>query len=186
MARELGNMTERHSFAIQPLDRFASTGSATIKRPTEITHFSYTPHRPLPTGAPPASNRRDGAELDQPERRAISPAHTSHSRLRDLHHDSRGLKYYYPPELNVLLCEGLDTFQQLPDADDEHLDGLLASLAHLEQQRSQKPSAVDVADGSAEGMPNSDTDASPNVQTDIITWRGMITKVGKALQLTLA
>lgn len=51
------------------------------------------------------------------------------------------------------LSEGFETFQQLDDTIDDHLDALLETLIAHEQGKGTK------------------------VDTDIITWRGMMTKV---------
>jgi RAT1-interacting protein len=63
------------------------------------------------------------------------------------------LNYYYPPLLGADLSAGFDTFQKRDESIDEHLDGLLKALKGLEEQKGEKCTA------------------------DIITWRGMMTKV---------
>jgi len=76
------------------------------------------------------------------------------------------LKYYYPPFIDDPgesgqarhrpdLSHGFDTFKQHDDKVDEHLDALLETLMQHEQK-------------SGERMP-----------ADIVTWRGVITKVGR-------
>jgi len=55
-----------------------------------------------------------------------------------------------PADLN----RGFDTFQGLDDTNDDHLDGLVDTIAALEKEKGTK------------------------VEADIITWRGMMTKVG--------
>jgi RAT1-interacting protein len=67
--------------------------------------------------------------------------------------DASSLRYYYPPYLPADLNKGFDTFQQLDDTIDDHLDGLVDTIAALEKEKGAK------------------------VETDIITWRGMMTKV---------
>jgi RAT1-interacting protein len=69
--------------------------------------------------------------------------------------DESSLRYYYPPNLSdgLDLSHGFDTFRQLDDTNDDHLDGLLEALAAHEQGKGTK------------------------VETDFITWRGMMTKV---------
>ena len=78
----------------------------------------------------------------------------------------RSLKYYYPPFIDDPgesgqarhrpdLSHGFDTFKQHDDKVDEHLDALLETLMQHEQK-------------SGERMP-----------ADIVTWRGVITKVGR-------
>ena len=53
----------------------------------------------------------------------------------------------------VTLCEGFATFQKLDDTTDDHLDSLLTSLVALEKKH---------------GKP---------VEADVVSWRGMMTKV---------
>ena len=68
-------------------------------------------------------------------------------------HDASSLRYYYPPSLPCDLNAGFDTFRQLDDTADDHLDGLLEAVIAYEKEKGSK------------------------VETDIITWRGMMTKV---------
>ncbi|KAI9847844.1 MAG: decapping endonuclease targeting mRNA [Sclerophora amabilis] len=67
--------------------------------------------------------------------------------------DDSSLRYYYPPKLGADLCKGFDTFKKLDDTADDHLDGLLAAIMALEKK-------THVA-----------------YDADIITWRGMMTKI---------
>jgi RAT1-interacting protein len=67
--------------------------------------------------------------------------------------DDSSLRYYYPPSLPADLNEGFETFQQLDDTNDDHLDALLETIVAHEQKTGAK------------------------LDTDIITWRGMMTKV---------
>ena len=67
--------------------------------------------------------------------------------------DGSSLRYYYPPALPCDLNKGFDTFRQLDDTVDDHLDGLLEALVAYEKEKGSK------------------------IETDIITWRGMMTKV---------
>lgn len=64
------------------------------------------------------------------------------------------MRYYYPPLLPCDLNKGFETFRQLDDTNDDHLDGLLEALVAYEKEKKSK------------------------VDTDVITWRGMMTKVG--------
>jgi RAT1-interacting protein len=64
------------------------------------------------------------------------------------------LRYYYPPRLPADLNKGFDTFEQLNDSGDQHLDALLETVIALEKETGSK------------------------CEADIITWRGMMTKVG--------
>ena len=69
--------------------------------------------------------------------------------------DESSLRYYYPPNLagGIDLSRGFDTFRQLDDSNDDHLDGLLDAISAHEREKGSK------------------------TDTDIITWRGMMTKV---------
>lgn len=67
--------------------------------------------------------------------------------------DDSSLRYYYPPTMPADLSRGFDTFRQLDDSRDDHLDGLVDTVARYERKKGQKAEA------------------------DIITWRGMMTKV---------
>jgi RAT1-interacting protein len=67
--------------------------------------------------------------------------------------DDSSIRYYYPPTLGADLSRGFDTFEKLDDTRDDHLDSLLKTIAAYEQQQGKR------------------------VEADIITWRGMMTKV---------
>jgi len=67
--------------------------------------------------------------------------------------DDSSVRYYYPPTLGADLSRGFDTFQKLNDTADDHLDSLLKTIISLEQETGKR------------------------VETDVITWRGMMTKV---------
>ncbi|KAK5291761.1 decapping endonuclease targeting mRNA [Exophiala xenobiotica] len=108
-------MAQHHSFEFEPVSRFGGT-SAAIRRPREITHFSYDDDHKF--------------------------------RL-----DASSLRYYYPPTLPCDLNRGFETFRQLDDAADDHLDGLLESIIAYEKEKGAK------------------------TEIDIITWRGMMTKI---------
>ena len=77
----------------------------------------------------------------------------SYDEKHEFHLDERSLRYYYPPSIGADLCQGFDTFEQLDDTADDHLDGLLKTILDLEQRTGSKCTA------------------------DFITWRGMMTKV---------
>ena len=68
-------------------------------------------------------------------------------------------KYYYPPRLDEDLEKGFDEFIKF-DEIDEHLDSLLASLQDYEET------------------------SGKDVDVDIITWRGMMTKIMTVTPLT--
>ncbi|KAL8943952.1 MAG: hypothetical protein Q9216_000765 [Gyalolechia sp. 2 TL-2023] len=63
------------------------------------------------------------------------------------------MRYYYPPRIGANLCQGFDTFEQLDDIADDHLDSLLKTIIDLERRTASK------------------------CQADIVTWRGMMTKI---------
>ncbi|GAB1197320.1 decapping endonuclease targeting mRNA [Aspergillus pseudonomiae] len=69
------------------------------------------------------------------------------------HLGDSSLRYYYPPRLPADLNCGYDTFQKLDDSADEHLDALLETIMALEKETGKK------------------------CEADIITWRGMMTKI---------
>lgn len=69
------------------------------------------------------------------------------------HLGDSSLRYYYPPRLPADLNQGFDEFQKLDDSADEHLDALLDTIMALEKETERK------------------------CEADIITWRGMMTKV---------
>ncbi|KAL2007209.1 hypothetical protein VTN00DRAFT_8647 [Thermoascus crustaceus] len=69
------------------------------------------------------------------------------------HLDESSLRYYYPPRLPADLNRGFETFQKLDDSADEHLDALLDTIIALEK------------------------DTSTKCEADVITWRGMMTKI---------
>ncbi|KAF9892179.1 decapping endonuclease targeting mRNA [Aspergillus nanangensis] len=69
------------------------------------------------------------------------------------HLGESSLRYYYPPRLPADLNQGFEEFQKLDDAADEHLDALLDTIMALEKETEKKCDA------------------------DIITWRGMMTKI---------
>ncbi|RWQ92819.1 RAI1 like PD-XK nuclease-domain-containing protein [Paecilomyces variotii] len=69
------------------------------------------------------------------------------------HLDDSSLRYYYPPDLPADLSRGFDTFQQLDDSGDEHLDALLETIMAHEKSTGSK------------------------CEADVITWRGMMTKI---------
>jgi RAT1-interacting protein len=63
------------------------------------------------------------------------------------------LKYYYTPSLPADLSAGYDRFHRWDESIDEHLDGLLRSIQLLEEKTQER------------------------LKVDVITWRGMMTKV---------
>lgn len=77
----------------------------------------------------------------------------SYDEKHDFYPDERSLRYYHPPSLGADLSKGFKTFEELDDTKDEHLDGLLRTIVNLERSTGKK------------------------CEADIMTWRGMMTKV---------
>lgn len=117
-------------FEIQPLRRFAGSNAA-IRRP-KVRVFRI---------------RKANLSLYQ------EIACFSYDDKHRFHLDERSLRYYYPPVLGADLSKGFETFRQLDDTADDHLDGLLKTIIDLEQRTGTRCTA------------------------DFITWRGMMTKV---------
>ncbi|KAI9689557.1 MAG: decapping endonuclease targeting mRNA [Bathelium mastoideum] len=67
--------------------------------------------------------------------------------------DDSSLQYYYPAQFGSDLSTGFDTFRQLDDSGDDHLDALLRAIVDLESKSGEK------------------------CEADVITWRGMMTKI---------
>ena len=67
--------------------------------------------------------------------------------------DASGLRYWYPPNLPADLSKGFDKFRNLDDSKDDHLDSLLQSIINHERETKAR------------------------VDTDFVTWRGMMTKI---------
>lgn len=65
----------------------------------------------------------------------------SYDDKHDYYQDERSLRYYYPPALPVDLSKGFDTFQQLDDTVDDHLDSLLRTIIDLEQRTQTRRTA---------------------------------------------
>ncbi|PGH13175.1 hypothetical protein AJ80_06421 [Polytolypa hystricis UAMH7299] len=86
-------------------------------------------------------------------RRPKEIAYFSYDNQHQFRLDESSLRYYYPPRVPVDLSRGFDTFEQLDDAGDEHLDALLDTIIALEKSTGKK------------------------CEADIVTWRGMMTKI---------
>ena len=89
-------------------------------------------------------------------------SYDSEHKLKPL--DNESLRYYYPPFFNIPghqqdnrfpvdLSKGYDSFRQRDDSGDEHLDGLLDTLVEAETRNGKK------------------------TEVDLVTWRGMMTRV---------
>lgn len=98
------------------------------------------------------------------------PKEIAHFSFDDQHilrpFSDESLRFYYPPLFNtphvqfrgdIDLSRGFADFQQYDDSNDQHLNGLLETLVQLEEREGKICKA------------------------DIVTWRGMMTKVGTAL-----
>ncbi|MCJ1276914.1 decapping endonuclease targeting mRNA [Puttea exsequens] len=86
-------------------------------------------------------------------RRPKEIAYFSYDDHHEFHLDERSLRYYYPPSIGADLSKGSESFQQLNDTADDHLDGLLKTIIDLEQRTGSR------------------------IAADVITWRGMMTKI---------
>ncbi|TKA47989.1 hypothetical protein B0A54_01480 [Friedmanniomyces endolithicus] len=88
---------------------------------------------------------------------------------------AESLSYYYPPvfgapgveEHRPELSAGFKTFRQRDDSIDEHLDGLLDTLQAYEEALLVK----------VEGGEDEVEVANVRVKADVVTWRGMMTKI---------
>ncbi|KAL8694532.1 MAG: hypothetical protein Q9218_000863 [Villophora microphyllina] len=77
----------------------------------------------------------------------------SYDDAHQFHLDERSLRYYYPPRIGANLSKGFDSFEQLNDTVDDHIDSLLKTIIDLERRSGSR------------------------CQADVITWRGMMTKI---------
>ncbi|KAJ9651455.1 decapping endonuclease targeting mRNA [Neophaeococcomyces mojaviensis] len=93
------------------------------------------------------------AKADIAVRRPREIAYFSYDEDHRYRQNDSSLRYYYPPNIPADLSKGFDTFRQLDDSADDHLDGLLQALIHHESEKRAK------------------------LETDFITWRGMMTKI---------
>ena len=82
-------------------------------------------------------------------------AYFSYDDAHNFHLDDRSLRYYHPPRLGADLSKGFDTFQQLDDTADDHLDSLLKTIIALEKESGVK------------------------CEADVLSWRGLLTKVSE-------
>ncbi|TKA82455.1 Decapping nuclease rai1 [Cryomyces minteri] len=77
----------------------------------------------------------------------------SYDENHQLRLDDSSLRYYYPPRLPVDLSQGFDTFKNLDDNADDHLDALLTTIMEMEKKDGKR------------------------CEADVVTWRGMMTKI---------
>ncbi|KAL8848678.1 MAG: hypothetical protein Q9221_006287 [Calogaya cf. arnoldii] len=106
-----------------------------------MNHFDIQPVNRFVTG--------ENASIRRPKEIAFFSYDDAH----EFYLDDRSLRYYYPPTIGADLSEGFDSFQQLDDTADDHLDSLLKTIIDLETRTGEK------------------------CQADLITWRGMMTKI---------
>ncbi|KAI3400823.1 hypothetical protein diail_1512 [Diaporthe ilicicola] len=69
------------------------------------------------------------------------------------HYGDRSLRWYYTPQLGADLSKGYETFVKHDDSVAEHLDSLLKTIMHHEQETKKK------------------------IDANIVTWRGCLTKI---------
>lgn len=93
------------------------------------------------------------SNADVAVRRPREIAHFSFDEDHKYRQDDSSLRYYYQPVLPADLNKGFETFRNLDDTADDHLDGLLQALIHYEGGKCVK------------------------LETDFVTWRGMMTKI---------
>ncbi|KAK0739844.1 RAI1 like PD-XK nuclease-domain-containing protein [Apiosordaria backusii] len=101
-------------------------------------------------------NRLTAATTQAPVKRPREFACFSYDKNHNLRLDDSSLKWYYPPQAHELpanLSTGFDKFDKHDNSQDEHLDSLLTTIAHHEQQTGE---AIDAK---------------------FVTWRGMMTKL---------
>ncbi|KAG7008076.1 hypothetical protein G7Y79_00007g022010 [Physcia stellaris] len=131
----------------------ASSSSVITNSATMTGDTSGSPDLPsVVSGIKPEQSLK-GIKQEEGAVRADGSAYFSYDDQHQFHLDERSLRYYYPPTLGADLSKGFNTFQQLDDTADDHLDGLLKTIIDLEQRTGTRCTA------------------------DFITWRGMMTKI---------
>ncbi|KAI0005170.1 RAI1-domain-containing protein [Xylariaceae sp. FL0662B] len=93
----------------------------------------------------------------EPVKRPKEIACFSYDDKHEFHLDDSSLQWYYPPELGADLSKGFEKFDKHDDSQDEHLDSLLRTIMSHEQEEGKK------------------------IDAQIVTWRGMMTKIMSAL-----
>ncbi|KAK8034406.1 RAI1-domain-containing protein [Apiospora rasikravindrae] len=89
----------------------------------------------------------------QPLKRPKEFACFSYDDNHEFHLGDSSLRWYYPPQLGADLSQGFESFEKHDDAQDEHLDSLLKAIVAHEQEAGKK------------------------IDAQVVTWRGMMTKV---------
>ncbi|KAI1438741.1 RAI1 like PD-XK nuclease-domain-containing protein [Xylaria sp. CBS 124048] len=92
----------------------------------------------------------------EPIKRPKEIAHFSYDEKREFHLNDSSLQWYYPPRLGADLSKGFDSFDKHDETIDEHLHGLLKTIAAHEKEEGKK------------------------IDADVVTWRGMMTKIMSA------
>jgi len=93
------------------------------------------------------------AGASQPVKRPKEFACFSYDDNHEFHLDDSSIKYYYTPRLGADLSKGYESFQKLDDSKDGHLSALLKTIMAYESEQGKK------------------------IDAEIITWRGMMTKI---------
>ncbi|KAI0119871.1 RAI1 like PD-XK nuclease-domain-containing protein [Nemania sp. FL0031] len=92
----------------------------------------------------------------EPVKRPKEFACFSYDNKHEFHLDDSSMQWYYPPRLGADLSKGFDSFDKHDESTDEHLDSLLKAIASYEEEEGKK------------------------IDANIITWRGMMTKIMSA------
>lgn len=153
-----------------PLQRLPDTSPPSSKQPRMDDHASNEPQRIRSDGAGPYITPNPQNSQPQRVRFNIRPvarfqgqsatikrpreiAHFSYDDEHEYKEDDSGINYYCPPALGSDFREGFDTFKHYEEKEDPHLDSLLKTIISKEKKEGTK------------------------VETDFVTWRGMMTKV---------
>ncbi|USP75760.1 Decapping nuclease rai1 [Curvularia clavata] len=134
----------------------AAAATATTSATTERTQISPSHSHALAPDTPVHKfpiqplNRFNGTSATIKRPREI--AHFSYDDDHVYQHDESGINYYVPPPMGADLKEGFETFKHYEDKEDPHLDSLLRALMDT------KP-------------------AKEHAKADLMTWRGMMTKI---------
>ncbi|KAK8100918.1 dhp1-interacting protein [Apiospora kogelbergensis] len=89
----------------------------------------------------------------QPVKRPKEFACFSYDDNHEFHLGDSSLRWYYPPQLGTDLSQGFESFDKHDGSQDEHIDSLLKAIIAHEQEVGKK------------------------IDSQIVTWRGMMTKI---------
>lgn len=132
-----------HAFPIKPVNRFAGE-SEPVRRPKACqAQFQDT------FDLNPSSSQTTLLTFETLQEFACFSYDDEHV----FHHGDSGLRWYYNPQIGADLSQGYETFIKHDDSQDEHLDSLLKTIIHHEQETKMK------------------------IDANIVTWRGCLTKV---------